>query len=193
MHGPRVTSKPSVHMTVCRNLVGGFSKNACLLWLSYLGPTTRYFEWGSGFTTRTADRVALHVTSIEGSRAWYEKMRAHNFSSRTDLRYVDIGETGAYSWPRNQRRSSAYVQAIQSAHDIVLVDGRWRVACAVSAFPFVTGRLLIHDFGRNAYQSVLRLYVKEREVDGLAVLRRRDNVSAADLERHLQQFKHHAD
>ena len=100
--------------------------------------------------------MALHVTSIEGSRAWYEKVRAH-FSSTTDLRYVDIGETGAYSWPRDQRRSSAYVQA------------------------------------RNAYQSVLRFYVREREVDGLAVLRRRGNVSAADLERHLQQFKHHAD
>jgi hypothetical protein len=52
-------------MDLCQHpVVGGFSANACVLWLSYLSPHTRYFEWGSGVTTRLADQVAGRVTSI---------------------------------------------------------------------------------------------------------------------------------
>ena len=181
--------------TAClSNIAGGFSKNVCLLWISFLNPNIRYFEWGSGFTTKTADEIAMRVTSIEGSRTWYDKMREHTFSNKTVLKYVDIGKTGSFSFPKDQTKGTEYIRAINSTQDIILVDGRWRVACAISAFPFIapTGRLMIHDFGRTHYHSILKFYTKENEVDGLAVFVPKSNVSMDDIKGHLHLFHHDA-
>ena len=173
---------------------GGFSKKACLLWFSFLNPNIRYFEWGSGFTTITADKIAMRVTSIEGSRTWYNKMREHAFSNKTRLKYVDIGKTGAFSYPKDTKKGIECFGAIDSTQDIILVDGRWRVACALSAFPFIapTGRLMIHDFGRTNYHGILKFYIKETEHDELAVFRPKSNVSMDILNADLHRFRHDA-
>ena len=162
-----------------------------MLWMSFLNLNTRYFEWGSGFTTRTADNIAMRVISIEGSREWYRKMKEHTFSERTTLRYIDIGKTGAFSQPEDPRRGKKYIHAVNSTQDVILVDGRWRVACAISAFPFLapTGRLMVHDFGREYYHSLLKVYDKETEVDELAVLTPKPNVSARDLQKLMHEFQ----
>jgi hypothetical protein len=131
-------------------------------------------------------------------------LAAHNFSKRTRLLYVDIGRTGWFSRPRaarrgainaTQDRGAAYVGAINATQDVVLVDGRWRVACALSAFPFVAdaGRLMVHDFHRRQYHSLLKFYAMETERDRLAVLKKRPNVSRAELGAHLRRFMRDAD
>ena len=184
-------------MHPCQTIAGGFSKNACILWLSYINPTTRYFEWGSGSTTRIADKIAMRVTSIEGSHSWYKKMMTHNFSKNTNLMYVDIGPTKMFSWPlqkNNTKKSQAYVNAINSTQDIILVDGRWRVACAIASFPFIesNGRLLLHDFGRKEYHTLLKFYEKEKEIEELVVLRKKTNVSQLELRKHKTIFMNNA-
>ncbi len=181
-------------MECTSKIVGGFSKKACLLWLSFFNPNIRYFEWGSGFTTRVADKIAFSVTSIEGSRNWYEKMHKYPFSNRTTLRYVDIGKTGSFSHPADPTKGGAYFGAANSTHDIFLVDGRWRVACSISAFPFIAsnGKLLMHDFTRKHYHPILKFYNIEAEVDGLAVLKPKMNVSSKDLNFYLHRFKKEA-
>lgn len=181
----------------CVGLKGGFSTNACLLWLSYLDPTTRYFEWGSGFTTTVADKAARSVVSIEGSREWYDKMTTqHAFSSRTLLRYVDIGPTGSFSWPKNSTTGRRYIDAVKEypAQDVILVDGRWRVACATAAFTRLNagGRILVHDFSRKHYHVLLSLYTMENETDTLVVLKPKADVSHAALHRLGLQFQNDA-
>ena len=132
----------------------------------------------------------MRVTSIEGSRTWYDKMREHTFSNKTTLKYVNIGKTGAFSYPKDPARGTEYIGAINSVHDIILVDGRWRVACSISAFPFIasTGRLMIHDFDRKKYHSILKFYTMNVEVDTLAVLLRKSNVSMNDMKDRLHRF-----
>lgn len=173
------------------SIPGGFSKKACMLWMSFLNLDTRYFEWGSGFTTRTADNITMRVTSIEGSSEWYRQMKEHTFSERTTLRYIDIGKTGAFSYPEDPKKGKKYIHAINSTQDVILVDGRWRVACAASAFPFIapTGRLMVHDFSRKYYHSLLKVYDKETEVDELAVLTPKPNVSTRELQKLMHEFK----
>ena len=162
-----------------------------MLWVSFLNLNTRYFEWGSGFTTRTADNITMSVTSVEGSREWYREMKAYTFSNRTTLRYIDIGKTGAFSQPEDPTKGKQYIHAINSIQDVILVDGRWRVACAISAFPFLapTGRLMVHDFGRTKYHPLLKVYDKETEVDELAVLTPKPNVSKRDLKNLMHKFE----
>lgn len=174
------------------DIQGGFSRKACLLWLSYITSNTRYFEWGSGFTTRTADKIASRVTSVEGSYSWYKYMTSYNLSHTTRLLYVDIGKTGAFSHPINRNVDSRpYINAINTTQDVVLVDGRWRVACAISSFRFIEpdGRLMIHDFNRRSYHTILKFYDKERESGNLAIFKRKHNISDAELQHYEAIFE----
>lgn len=147
---------------------------ACTLWLSLLDANTRYFEWGSGFTTRTSGDIVRRVVSIEGSRDWYKHMLRTGGVKHTRLRYVDIGKTKAFSWPLNRSLGHRYIHAIDEhgMQDVVLVDGRFRVACALAAFHHLApgGKILMHDFQRTEYHMILEFYDKEQEVDSLAVL-----------------------
>ena len=176
---------------LCRDIPGGFSTRACAAWISLLHANTRYFEWGSGFTTRASDTIAGSVVSIEGSRPWHQKMsEGHAFSPRTRLRFVDIGPTKAFSWPVNHSLGETYIHAIDDygPQDVVLVDGRFRVACALAAFRHIAagGRLLVHDFGRAAYHVLLEWYTTESEVDSLAILVPKANATAQRLRARLR-------
>lgn len=182
---------------LCNDIKGGFSVNACLLWVSFLHPHTRYFEWGSGFTTRTSDKLARQVVSIEGSHEWYMHMKKYSFSAHMQLRYVDIGKTEAFSWPVNQSFGRRYIHAIEEYgpwQDVVLVDGRFRVACALAAFRHLApgGKLLVHDFGRKEYHKLLEFYTNEQEVDSLAVLSPKPNVSHERLRERMEAVSYTA-
>ncbi len=178
-------------MSYCdKKIAGGFTKKACLLWLSYINSNTKYFEWGSGFTTLTADKIGAKVTSIEGSKSWYNKLIKKNLSNNTNLIYVNIGETGGYSFPKDPTKGHNYITSIKEEQDIILVDGRWRVACAIHAFPFISenGILMIHDFNRKDYHPLLKIYKNESNVDSLAVMKPLKNVSKLYLEKFFLTF-----
>ena len=162
-------------------LQGGFSAAECMLFLSMLPRrTSRYFEWGSGSSTRLAAERAVVVTSVEGSSVWAGKMRNGSLPSNVDLRYVDIGPTTAFSWPvtLNATRSRAYIRAIDAMppQDVVLVDGRWRVACALRARHRLAknGVVLVHDFARPQYQVLRTVFHVVKERGTLVVLRPRN-------------------
>lgn len=176
--------------SVCTGSIqGGFSKGACLLWLSFLNSNTSYFEWGSGFTTTVADMIVQTGTSIEGSKSWFDRMQTKPLK-RMHLKYVDIGHTRAFSWPSNSSKGAAYINSIHGLHtavNVALVDGRWRVACAMAAHSKLdeAGVVLVHDFDRKEYQVMLKVFDKVTLVDSLAVLRRKPDSGrmAAELKR----------
>lgn len=151
---------------------GGFTRDACLFWLSFMSPSATYFEWGSGFTTVASNNMGVRMTSIEGSKQWYDSMiRSNKFKETTNLTYVDIGYTGDFSWPKDRTKGTRYIEAIRDKpwHDVVLVDGRFRVACALAAFDR-TNQVLVHDFERKHYHLLLKVYKKVEERDTLALL-----------------------
>lgn len=158
---------------------GGFSREACLLWLSLLTPSTRYFEWGSGFTTRVSDGICARVTSVEGSEEWHTQMiSSHAWKPTTELKYVDIGPTGLFSMPKDKSRGSSYIHAMdreEGAFDVVLVDGRFRVACAAAAYEHLAPHhaVLVHDFERLHYRPLLRIYDVVNITGTLAHLRKK--------------------
>ena len=156
------------------NIAGGFSKRACVLWLSFLNNNTRYFEWGSGFTTKVSNNIVQTGISIEGSRDWFDQMKATYKENRTKITYVNIGETKQFSWPLNTTLGHEYIKSIKTydVQDVILVDGRWRVACAANAYSRLheNSILMVHDFNRPQYHVLLNIYQKIREIDTLVIL-----------------------
>lgn len=131
-----------------------------------LASAQRYIEYGCGGSTLFAlTRSKAHVFSVESDAAWAAKVAgaAGDHSSRLDLEAVDVGPCGPWGRPLGYSHRRNFLQYIESpwrraqCADLVLVDGRFRVACfcksVLAAAPGTT--ILFDDYlTRTKYHVV---------------------------------------
>lgn len=124
-------------------------------------------EYGSGGSTVLAgDRAQGAVFSVESDRDWLAGMQAwfdhHPPASRVILHHADIGPTRAWGFPKGKSKIdrfpayplSVWERADFLAPDLILVDGRFRLACMVTALYAIARPtvLLVDDYAdRPAY------------------------------------------
>ena len=149
-------------------------------------------EFGSGGSTLLAVRSASlrRIWSVESDPAWVAKLRADadiaaaEASGRLRLRHADIGAVGGFGYPRDEAKRDAWPGYYESVWDdadavetdLVLVDGRFRVACALEAMARCRPHavMLFHDFwNRPPYHPVLAFADWLGSCDSLAILRRK--------------------
>jgi hypothetical protein len=143
-------------------------------------------EFGCGGSTGLLLGAGLpRLLSIDSDRAWLERVAAAEApamaAGRLRLLHVDIGPTGAWGYPAEAAslpRWPAYWRDPWEAAgevDAVLVDGRFRVACALAGLPRLAAGAVVavHDFWtRAAYRSpLLRHFDCEGCAGSLALLR----------------------
>lgn len=143
-------------------------------------------EYGCGGSTGLLLGAGIgRLTSVDSDAAWLRKLGADPrcapalAAGRLRLVHVDIGQTGAWGWPQDASRLPhwpAYWRDPWTAAgeaDLVLVDGRFRVACALNALPRLApgGVLLVHDFWqREAYHAPLLRHAELLGTAGSLVL-----------------------
>ncbi|MER8829456.1 hypothetical protein NKH73_22215 [Mesorhizobium sp. M0938] len=157
---------------------------------SFLSKTKHYFEFGMGGTTLLASSlVAQSVTSIESDKEWVEKVRSEigDPKIKITLRHIYVGPTGGWGTPVDRSHehlfptySNAIVEADTEKIDFCLVDGRFRVACFMTALLWLRqdAIIAIHDytvrphyhlveeFARNvATCNTLALFVRRSDAD----------------------------
>jgi hypothetical protein len=126
------------------------------------------FQW--------ADRVSLdpHVSrAIQNKRAFLHRVDV----GRTDNLGYPLDDASAQRWPLYYR--SVWGHLRPSAIDMVLVDGRFRVACALTSIAWCRDNALIviHDFWtREHYHVVLDFTDVVDRVDDLVVLKRSPDI-----------------
>ncbi|MEP2027959.1 MAG: hypothetical protein ABJI96_04520 [Paracoccaceae bacterium] len=121
-------------------------------------------EYGAGGSTVMAGQMkGKHVTSVESDRQWWHDMKvwfdANPAAPGTtvNLIHANVGPTEKWGKPKNERmwkRFPNYPLGVWHAEgfrapDVVLVDGRFRVGCAL-ATAFQIDRdttLLMDDYG----------------------------------------------
>jgi hypothetical protein len=129
-------------------------------------------EYGAGGTTLMAAEMGKSVFTVESDRGWLAKLEAwtaaHPVRGRIVTHAVDIGRTGKWGRPIGTaafRRWPAYAVSVWDradfiAPDLVLIDGRFRVACLLTA-AFRTARpvvALVDDYAdRPAYHGIEEL------------------------------------
>lgn len=112
--------------------------------ISYLNPEYKFFEWGCGGSTVHFSKYVKLYRSIEHDLGWYDTI------SRLSIQNVEL-----YHYD-NRDNYSNYIHAINNypdIYDIILVDGRCRVKCAINAKQFLkpNGILFVHDFFTRPY------------------------------------------
>jgi hypothetical protein len=101
-----------------------------------------YVEFGSGGSTLLADRLGIRTISVDSDRFYAAAVRRRLTGPSVTVLTPNIGITAPWGYPlfrrptpRRRRRWQHYVEAPfqGDAPDVVLVDGRCRVACTLEA------------------------------------------------------------
>jgi hypothetical protein len=126
--------------------------------------STRVFEYGGGGSTLWFLRQGASVTTVEHHAAWADRLEASIDDPRWTLLRRDA---------RDDYRD--YVEAVSSCgdelFDVVVVDGRERVRCAMAALGHVRpgGLLVFDDVDRARYAAGLdQISWPRRDVVGFA-------------------------
>lgn len=162
-----------------------------------------YLEYGVGASTRRAlefpnirrvDAIESGEEFLRDYLAAHADLRAGAAAGRLVVHRVDIGPTGPMGYPSDVSRKAdwpayaALPALLGRAWDLVLVDGRFRVACILNALLLPERPvLLVHDFwNRPQYHAVLEFSEVEERADTLVVLRpRRDCTERAHAMREM--------
>jgi hypothetical protein len=167
---------------------------ACLR--RYLASASVYLEFGAGGSTAIAADAGLRrVVSVEVDANWVKKCEDHPSiareisAGRLHFKLVDIGPIKRWGKPVSTEtaiRWPSYYLApwedlADDLPDFVLIDGRFRLACAYQVMLRCPPQTLfaIHDFQR--YQSTLHCATIVERVGQLAVLRRSPTAGFDDV------------
>lgn len=143
-------------------------------------------EYGAGGSTvMAAEMAGKTVTSVESDRDWAAMMTgwfAQNppaEGSRVDVVWADVGPTKPWGYPADIRQFPAFpgyplgvwTAGRMQAPDVVLVDGRFRVGCAL-ATALMTEKpvaLFFDDYGdREPYHEIEQFLGKPQMTGRLA-------------------------
>ena len=151
--------------------------------LSFMKPNLTYFEFGSGGSTNIASYYKLKVYSVESDVSWHNNLKNNNISASyitVDLNAHDRGYPGINTTLEDWKR---YFQAYDSKYnaDIILIDGRFRVACVLDIFPKIRSDtlVLIHDYeNRYPYHILEKYYLKVRKWSTLSAFFKNPNITS---------------
>ena len=176
-----------------------------------LSKADAYLEFGIGNSTLFAlDHQNLGcVKGIESSKEWFEmvvkdpSISAAMAKGRLELVHVNVGPTGIYGYPAGnsakdkwkEYSSQTFSRCGQTAqHRVVLVDGRFRVACFLKMLKSMAPddlkrtEILIHDYDR--YYHVIEKFAGLVESHGnLALFHGKPDVSEARLQEMISHFE----
>lgn len=121
--------------------------------------THRVLEYGSGESTIEIADKCLSILSIEHQKQWYDKLielkpiNCELILREPNLPYKEGVHCGTYE------QFKSYIEAPldKGPFDIILIDGRARVACAsiVKLITHDNTLIFIHDYNRPEYAEVL--------------------------------------
>lgn len=169
-----------------------------------------FLEYGSGASTVYAcneARVAT-VISVESDAAWAKKVRASIpvSSSTLYLQHCDIGEVGDWGRPKSAGGIYGYWKYMATpwhvakqhgySPDLVLIDGRFRVACflysLLAAAPGTT--ILFDDYADRPNYFVVEKFCKPAARHGrMAAFVSAHDFSVTELAEHIAQYSIVAD
>lgn len=139
-----------------------------------------YVEFGSGGSTILADKMGVATVSVEGDKFFAKAVNKGLRGGTVTMLTPDIGMTGPWGWPIFKRLSKArlarwrsYVEApfAHAKPDLILVDGRFRVACALETARRVTrGTLIVDDYEPRPHYRQIEKYLGKPEMIGRAAV-----------------------
>jgi hypothetical protein len=182
-------------------MIPELGKNDIKMYYRYLDKATVYFEYGSGGSTYQANLKPniQKIYTVESDKTWMDKLNSViTNNSKITYIYNEMG-TKPHTWGYPCGRClktdlinySEHIRNLsveeRSKIDLVMIDGRFRVACCLKCFDIINDSCYIafDDFLiRKKYHIILVYYeiVEKTEDKRMVILRKKKNISIpADL------------
>ena len=177
-----------------------FKKNDTEMFYKYLKKSAYYFEYGSGGSTYQASICSnmIKIYSVESDYSWHDKLKS--FITNNNVTYLfhemktkpdNWGNPGNDASDEEMVNYSNYLRNIGIDNskniDMILIDGRFRVACCLKAFDLIHEDCIIifDDFlSRPQYHVVLEYFnvVDKTQDNQMVVLKKNKNISQIPIE-----------
>lgn len=167
-----------------------------------------YLEFGlGGSTLRAIQKSKAKIYTVESSLAWTRQMRKYLIlkymeNKRLKIFHVDIGPKREWGYPKpnnDQNRFEAYSSNIFDSIncksiDLVLIDGRFRVACTLKTIMSCCDndnlKIMIHDFWNREHYHILLNYLDvERKADKMGLFDIKKNIDMESVKKDYEIYK----
>lgn len=155
---------------------------------------SHYVEFGSGGSTVYASKLDIYAISVENDRFYANVVAKNLHGNKVRQMVINLGITGEWGMPvfPNAKKARAYVNAPweeNSFPQFILVDGRYRVACALESakrahLAGTTAMLMLDDYADRPFYHGIEKYLGLPEIRSRAALFRIGNqkIDDSDLE-----------
>ncbi len=150
----------------------------------FLGKLKRskfYFEYGSGSSTLAANDFNKKFISIELDKKYYFEVKKR--IKNDQVKFFNIGPVGEFSYPilKLKKKIVSYINSIdiyfnnKDYPDLILVDGRFRIACCLNILRHVQKKslkvlILLDDYEKRESYKILNKFFKVRRIGRMAIL-----------------------
>jgi len=170
--------------------------------------STRFLEFGAGASTLYAAGVPSiqHIDSVESSAAFINQNLKPNpviskaiAAGKLLFHVVDIGRTSFWGYPSGFCKKHQWpnyslgIFSKKSEHDLVLIDGRFRVACTLNCLLNTPQncKIIIHDFwNRPDYHVVLPFLEIQAKADTLGLFVKKDHIDQGKVKAMLKKYQY---
>ena len=122
-----------------------------------------YLEYGCGLSTEfVVNSYGCQVKSVDTSSEWVTRVK-DRVGDGAQIIYVDLGPVGAWGRPLSYERRRDFVHYLEAGFDdgyspeVVLVDGRFRVACFFTTLLSASSgtRIVFDDYPSRLHYKVV--------------------------------------
>tara|TARA_Y100001958_G_C21153987_1_gene489453 strand:+ start:166 stop:801 length:636 start_codon:yes stop_codon:yes gene_type:complete len=181
-----------------QNKINFGSHQANLFFLEKLKRSRYYFEYGSGSSTLIANKFKKKFLSIELDKLYYDIIKK-KINKKGKIKFINIGPVGEFSYPlvKLKGRIKKYVECIDEEFkkntypDLILVDGRFRVACCLNLLKFEkinkgSCTIIIDDYTKRKEYHILKSFFFIKKIGRLALLKSK-NISRNKIKKTLKE------
>tara|TARA_B100001057_G_scaffold500744_1_gene617521 strand:+ start:3996 stop:4616 length:621 start_codon:yes stop_codon:yes gene_type:complete len=141
-----------------------------------------YFEYGSGSSTLIANDFNKRFISIELDKKYYFEIKKR--IKNDQIKFFNIGPVGEFSYPilKLKKKIVNYIKSIDTYFsnkdypDLILVDGRFRIACCLNILRHIQKKslkvlILLDDYEKRKSYRILNKFFKIRRIGRMAILK----------------------
>ena len=168
----------------------------------YLVQCEKVFEFGCGGSTVLMSGMENIKTihSVESDKNWVSAVKKQ-VGGRVNFHFVDINTApGLWGHPKDKSKISEWpnysgvLSKIPDYYpDLIFVDGRFRVACALKSLEKMNAQshLMVHDYGLDRNYNVIEKWFKKVDsADTLFVFTKKENIDQEEINKAIKEYEY---
>ena len=182
-----------------RELLFGGSED---LFRELINKSQVYGEYGMGQSTINAmSNEHIKVFSVDSDRMWVEKIQSICKRKKHHLKYVDLGGVREWGYPKDYSKRQNiklylnYIWNMEDKPDLVLIDGRFRVASFLTSLREckVGTKIIFDDYGVRPNYHIVEDFIEPDRIFGTQAffeVTSKDNLDISKLDKLINKFEY---